>query len=101
MSNTVLHPIVTLPYLTRSRYLSIFKPSSDEEIADYGGVRVHVDVGAVESDGDIEFDGVAFERVPEDPVAAQSSPPGVQYVAYIVSYTRRIVSEQLQKFPLR
>ena len=53
---------------------------------DYGGVRVHVDIGAVESDGDIAFDGVAFERIPDDPVAAQSSPPDIEYVAYIVSY---------------
>ena len=40
----------------------------------------------LESGGDIKFDGVAFERVPEDPEAARSSPPDIQYVAYIVSY---------------
>ena len=67
--------------LTRLR--SILQPSND---GDYGGVRVHVDIGAVESDGDIAFDGVAFERIPDDPVAAQSSPPDIEYVAYIVSY---------------
>ena len=62
--------------------------TQDGDIGDYGGVRVHVDVGAVESDGDIRFDGVTFERVPGDPEAAKSSPSDLQYVAYIVSQIR-------------
>ena len=61
------------------------QPSSEGDTTDYGGMRVHVDHGILESGGDIEFDGVAFERVPEDPVAARSSPADIQYVAYIVS----------------
>ena len=49
-------------------------------------MRVRVDVGAVGSDGDIQFDGVTFERVPGDPEAAKSSPSDLQYIAYIVSH---------------
>ena len=49
-------------------------------------MRVRVDVGAVGSDGDIQFDGVTFKRVPGDPEAEKSSPSDLQYVAYIVSH---------------
>ena len=59
--------------------------TQDGDIQDYGGVRVHVNIRAVESNGDIQFEGVTFERVPGDPEAAKSSPSDLQYVAYIVS----------------
>ena len=63
---------------------------NEEDVSDYGGVRVHVDTVAIESEGDIEFNGVAFKRLPDDPVAAESSPPDMRYVAYTVSRLTQI-----------